>query len=91
MNIGEKIRKTSRVNWTEELRDQITRMFADLPNAIPRPLLAERLDYSPRHLANKDSVGTGPPNPLRIGQRVFYEKNAVIEWMISRAAEHIKK
>lgn len=67
----------------DETRNQIERALTDCPGMITRDHLAKFLGLSRRTLANKDSSGDGPRNPIRIGQRVLYEKNSVIEWLKS--------
>jgi hypothetical protein len=71
-------------------RNQIEQALADLPGLIPRDQLARLLGLSRRTLANKDSAGVGISNPLRVGMRVLYDKRSVIEWLVSRAAQHIE-
>lgn len=68
-------------------RDQIERALSDLPCMIHRDQLAKLLGLANRTLANKDSVGEGPSNPLHIGRRVLYEKTEVINWLVSRATQ----
>ena len=72
----------------DETRNQVERALADCPGMITRDHLAKYLGLSRRTLANKDSAGEGPLNPLRVGQRVLYDKRSVIEWLVSRAAQH---
>jgi hypothetical protein len=69
----------------DETRNQIERALADCPGMITRDHLAKFLGLSRRTLANKDSEGIGPHNPLRIGQRVLYDKRSVLDWLTSRA------
>ena len=72
----------------DEKRNQIERALEDCPGMITREFLAMFLGLSRRTLANKDSAGEGPRNPLRMGQRVLYDKKSVIEWLVSRVALH---
>jgi hypothetical protein len=72
----------------EEIGYQIEQALADLPGLITREQLAHIIGLSRRTLANKDSIGQGPSNPLRMGQRVLYDKRSVINWMVSRVAQH---
>jgi len=39
---------------------------------------------SPRTMANLDSLGEGPPRG-RMGRKVYYDVDALIEWMEDRA------
>lgn len=68
-----------------ETRSQIEKALAELPGMISRDHLAKLLGLCRRTLANKDSAGEGPRNPIRIGQRVLYDKGAIIDWMVARA------
>lgn len=40
--------------------------------------------FSPRTLANLDSKGEGPRGRLRLGRKVCYPKNELIEWLLER-------
>ena len=40
-----------------------------------------------RTLANADSAGTGPKQKLKLGRKVAYPKNALVEWMRSKGLE----
>jgi hypothetical protein len=35
--------------------------------------------------ANNDSKGTGPAGRVKIGRKIAYEKNALVEWLQNRA------
>lgn len=74
----------------EEVRSQIERALSDLPGLITREELARITGLSRRTHANKDSGGSGVPNPLRMGQRVLYDKESVIEWLVYRAMQHME-
>lgn len=42
-----------------------------------------------RTLANADSAGTGPKNKIRIGRKVAYPKDSLVEWMKAKVqADH---
>lgn len=68
-----------------DLTCQIENALSGFPGMIPREQLAKFLGLSRRTLANYDGVGEGPRNPLRIGQKVLYEKSEVVTWLIVRA------
>lgn len=71
-----------------ETRSKIEKALADFPGMISRDHLARFLGLCRRTLANKDSAGQGPKNPIRIGNRVLYEKSEVINWLVSRTDQH---
>jgi hypothetical protein len=75
----------------EQIRDQIEQGLADLPGLITREQLACIIGLSRRTIANCDSAKKGVANPIRIGQRVLYDKHAVIEWITYRASQHLSK
>ncbi len=39
-----------------------------------------------RTLANEDSLGTGPKNRIKIGKKVAYPVESLIEWMQAKVA-----
>ena len=38
----------------------------------------------PRSMANRDSEGTGPRNPIKVGRKVAYFVDSLLEWMQER-------
>ncbi|OPY76884.1 MAG: hypothetical protein A4E65_03033 [Syntrophorhabdus sp. PtaU1.Bin153] len=58
-----------------------------LPPLVPRHGIKEKygIPYSDGYLANQDSVGMGA-GAIRVGNRVCYEKSALIEWLLQRIA-----
>ncbi len=70
-----------------EIRNQIEQVLKDFPGMIHRGQLAKLLGLSSRTIANKDSAGEGIENPLRIGRQVYYDKQAVCDWLVSRAQQ----
>ena len=36
---------------------------------------------NPRTLANRDSEGTGPKVKIKMGRKIAYDKESLIEWM----------
>ncbi len=58
---------------------------ASLPPMVPRVGIREKygVPYSDGYLANCDSLGTGP-GAIRVGNRVCYEKNSLIKWLLDR-------
>ncbi len=74
-------------NSQVDIKAQIEHVLADFPGMISREQLAKLLGLCGRTLANRDSAGLGPRNPLRIGQRVYYDKQSVSDWLFSRAQQ----
>ncbi|OPY65333.1 MAG: hypothetical protein A4E63_03035 [Syntrophorhabdus sp. PtaU1.Bin050] len=63
------------------------RLEESLPPLVPRHGIREKhgVPYREGYLANLDSVGMGP-GAIRVGNRVCYEKGALIEWLLQRIA-----
>lgn len=40
-----------------------------------------------RSIANLDSLGLGPPNKMRLGRKVVYQRDAVMEWLQDRLTD----
>jgi len=74
-----------------EIRTQIEHVLLDLPSMIPRDQLAKLLGLCPRTLGNYDCKALGVRNPIRIGRRVIYEKDAVLDWLVARAEQQESK
>ena len=58
-----------------------------LPPLVQRthPRFKELLGYSPRTLANMDSLGQGPEKRIMLGNTVAYERESLIEWLEARS------
>lgn len=58
-----------------------------LPPYVSRafPKFTELIGFSPRTMANKDSVGDGPPKKIMIGNRIHYERESLITWLESQS------
>ena len=64
--------------------------LTNLANSWPSPLVArnqKQLDkfsggiLNARTLASEDSLGTGPQNRIKIGRKVAYPVESLIDWM----------
>jgi len=42
---------------------------------------------NPRTLANEDCLGTGPKGRFKLGKKVFYSVDSLIQWMRERSKE----
>jgi hypothetical protein len=40
--------------------------------------------YSSRTMANLDCLGKGPKGAFRLGKKVLYPKQALLDWLLSR-------
>lgn len=61
---------------------------SELPPIISRSKISEYTGgyYSPGTLANEDSRGTGPKNPIcGEGGKIAYMKPYLIEWILSKS------
>lgn len=58
-----------------------------LPSYVPRNWKDWRyyIPYSPRTVANEDSKGRGPKKRMLIGNVVCYERDSLIEFLMSRS------
>ncbi len=68
------------------MKDELRKTLeACLPPIVPRAGIKEKygIPYSDGYMANCDSLGTGA-GAIRIGNRVCYEKNALINWLLGR-------
>ena len=43
---------------------------------------------NPRTLANLNSLGMGPKGKYRIGRKVFYDLDKLVEWLRDRVDQH---
>lgn len=65
--------------------------FSELERILPPvvfrtyPRWKELIPYSPRSLANYDSLGTGPAERIRVGRVVGYPRAALLEWLRQRS------
>jgi hypothetical protein len=69
-------------------RDEIIKLLTDSWEA-PFVTRSETAHFSggiikPRHLANLDAQGAGPPVRLQFGGRVAYPKKVLAEWIADR-------
>lgn len=69
-----------------------TQLFHELAKRWPSPIVArhEVSKFSggaihPRTIANMDSRGEGPKGRFRIGKKVCYPVESLVEWLKSRA------
>ena len=64
--------------WPSEIvsRDAVDRFSGDLLN--------------PRTMANQDSLGKGPEGRFKIGRKVAYPVQSLVEWLEKRGAEKTK-
>lgn len=69
---------------TDNLRKSLT---DSLPPIVPRHGIQRYgIPYSEGYLANLDSIGQGPSGAVRIGNKVCYPRDTLIEWLISRVS-----
>lgn len=75
------------------MQQTLAQIRADLEKALP-PLVAREAIakytghlYSPTTMAAYDSRGKGIPNPVRLGKKIAYTKENLINWLISRLEE----
>lgn len=46
---------------------------------------------NPRTLANLDSLGKGPEGRFKMGRKNVYDKQALVDWLVSRTISMAKK
>lgn len=75
------------------MQQTLTQIRADLEKALP-PLIAREAIakytgnlYSSKTMSVYDSIGKGIPNPVRLGRKIAYTKENLINWLISRLEE----
>ena len=68
-------------------------IFKEMAEAWGRPLVPRMNvdEFSggllhPRTMANLDSLGEGPKRKVKMGRKVAYEINSLIEWMRERCS-----
>ena len=74
-------------NAPQNLAQTLDRLRQELPPIVWR---ADRqawrlLPISPRTLANRDCLGTGPTGRLVLAGRVGYEREALLAWLAGQA------
>jgi hypothetical protein len=65
----------------------LKRMFDNLPSIVPQGEIERFLPgiISKGYLSDLNRRGTGPRS-IRIGKRVFYEREALIDWLMARSS-----
>ena len=67
--------------------------FTELAKSWPSPLVArdqKQLDkfsggiLNARSLSNEDSLGTGPKGRIKVGRKVAYPVESLIQWMMDK-------
>lgn len=71
----------------EERKVDFTELARALPPIVFRNWSRWRdiIPYSPRTLANEDSLGTGPKEKIMCGRVVGYPRAALLEWLMERS------
>ena len=74
------------------MHDRITPSLSQLADKWPSPFVARHeLDkfsggiLNPRTMANLDSQGEGPAGRIRIGRKIVYPVQSLVEWLENRA------
>ena len=72
---------------TEYQKPDLSALLKELPPFVSRkyPRFKELTGYSPRSLANMDSLGQGPEKRIMLGNVVAYERKSLIEWLEARS------
>lgn len=73
-----------------ENADLIMQKLEDkLPEIVSRKAIRDFTGgiYTTAYLANMDALGTGPSEKFKIGKKVVYTKDSVIEWLKNRITE----
>ncbi len=72
---------------SENQRPDLSELLKELPPFVARtfPRFKELIGYSPRTIANLDSLGHGPAKRILLGNTVAYERESLIEWLESRS------
>jgi len=68
-------------------KPDLTAILRALPPFVTRthPRFRELIGYSPRSMANMDSLGCGPSNRIRLGNTVAYERESFVRWLEERS------
>jgi hypothetical protein len=63
-------------------------LLRELPPFVTRthPRFRELIGYSPRTLANMDSLGLGPSNRIKLGNTIAYERESLVRWLEERSS-----
>ena len=63
-------------------------ILKELPPFVTRthPRFRELTGYSPRSMANMDSLGLGPANRIKLGNTVAYERESLVRWLEDRSS-----
>lgn len=68
-----------------EKAEIMKKIRAELPAAFARSEVPKLIPgISKGALANADCLGAGPAGRFKVGRRVYYERDAFIEWLQSR-------
>lgn len=72
-----------------DVKEWLEALKAGLPDIVFRtdPKLMEITGLTPAYLANLDSLGRGIKNRIKVGKKVAYFKDDVIEFLAARVQE----
>lgn len=78
------MKKSTRLS---DLKPDLSALEKELPPFVSRnhPRFLELTGYSPRTLANLDSMGLGPQKRILLGNCVAYPRSALISWLEARS------
>lgn len=62
------------------------KLLAELPPIFTRSVAVKATGglIAVGTLANLDSAGEGPPDKIRLGRKVAYERESFVEWFLAR-------
>ena len=61
-------------------KDLLEQLKEEMPAIVFRHQISH-YGFSPRTMANLDSKGQGPVERIRIGRKIAYGRDSLIEWM----------
>ena len=70
--------------------DSFEKMRSEMPSFIFRDKVGA-FGLNPRTMANLDSKGLGPKGRFRIGRKIVYDREALLEWLKNRRTEVEKR
>lgn len=74
-------------------RDVFQRMADNWPSEFVARTAIQRFSgdmITPGYMANLDSKGKGPAGKIKIGGRIGYDKQQLIEWMRNRTEKNVE-
>lgn len=73
-------------NFTPDEQKFMDTMIAGLPPVIAREMVKTLTGgiVSPMTLAHADGSGTGPADAYKVGRKICYKREALLEWIVRR-------